>query len=125
MTGVKTDNALLNKTFEFSIEIIQLYKELVKQNEFVLSKQVLRSGTSIGANVEEAMAGHSQRDFLAKLIIANKEARETKYWLRLLDSGKFVNKDFEIYLEKINEILALLTSIIKTMKLKMETVANS
>ena len=75
------------KTFDFSIKIILLYKQLLEQKEFVISKQLLRSATSIGANVEEALAGQTKRDFIAKMSIASKEARETKYWLRLLDQG--------------------------------------
>lgn len=125
MQPIKSDNVLLNKSFEFALEIVQLYKKLNSQNEFVLSKQILRSGTSIGANVEEAMAGHSQKDFLARLIIAHKEARETKYWLRLLESGKFINENLDKYIDKINELIALLTSIIKTMKSKLEATSNS
>lgn len=123
--GIKSDNVIAQKSFEFALDIVQLYKKLIAQNEYVLSKQVLRSGTSIGANIEEAIAAHSQKDFLAKLIISHKEARETKYWLRLLDSGKFVNEKFDIYMNKINELLALLTSIIKTMKSKLAVSNNS
>jgi four helix bundle protein len=72
------------KSFAFALEIISLYKQLQSEKEFVLSKQMLRSGTSIGANIEEALAGQSRRDFLAKMSIASKEARETCYWLVLL-----------------------------------------
>ena len=68
------------KSFAFALEIISLYKQLQSEKEFVLSKQMLRSGTSIGANIEKALAGQSRRDFLAKMSIASKEARETRYW---------------------------------------------
>ena len=78
------DNIILTKSFEFAIQIIEPYKQMKAQNEYVLSKQVLRSGTSIGANVEEAMAGISKRDFTHKMSIVSKETRETKYWLRLI-----------------------------------------
>lgn len=76
------DNLIANKTFEFSLMIIKLYLELKKENEFIISKQLLRCGTSVGANVEEAIASQSRKDFISKLSIASKEARETKYWLR-------------------------------------------
>jgi len=75
------------KSFAFALEIISLYKQLQSEKEFVLSKQMLRSGTSIGANIEEALAGQSRRDFLAKMSIASKEARETRYWLVLLQQS--------------------------------------
>jgi four helix bundle protein len=90
---MKTENKILEFTFEFSIQIIGLYKELKGRKEFVLSKQLLRSGTSIGANVEEANASQSKREFISKMSIASKEARETRYWLRLLDKSKMVELD--------------------------------
>lgn len=73
------ESLIQKKSFEFSLEIIRLYKRLQIQREFVLSNQLLRSGTSIGANVEEASAGQSRKDFVAKMCIAAKEARETRY----------------------------------------------
>lgn len=79
---------ILELSFRFSIEIIKLYKQLTGQKEFILSKQLLRSATSIGANVEEANAAQSKRDFIAKMSIASKEARETRYGLWLLDQSK-------------------------------------
>ena len=81
-------NLIKDKTYQFSLDIIRLYVELCKQKEFVLSKQLLRSGTSIGANVEEATAAQSRKDFISKMAIASKEARETHYWLRLLRDSK-------------------------------------
>ena len=80
------------KSYSFALQIIRLYKSLLKQNEFVLSKQLLRSGTSIGANVEEALAGQSRADFLSKMSIASKEARETHYWLRLIRDSETISK---------------------------------
>ncbi len=74
---MKTQNQILEMTFEFSLQIIQLYKQLIASKEYVLSKQILRSATSIGANVEEANAALSKRDFISKMSIASKEARET------------------------------------------------
>src|SRR5690554_3967472 len=90
---MKTDNVIAIKSFDFALSIIELYVHLKKNNEFIISKQLLRSGTSIGANVEEAIAAQSKRDFISKMAIASKEARETKYWLRLLSESKIVSVD--------------------------------
>lgn len=87
------ESVIKEKSYSFALRIIELYKELMKQNEYVLSRQLLKSGTSIGANVEEALAGQSRADFLSKMSIASKEARETKYWLHLLRDGGFAKKD--------------------------------
>ena len=107
------ENVILEKSFQFALDIIELYKELTgKKREFVLSKQVLRSGTSIGANVEEAVAAQSRRDFLSKMNIALKESRETNYWLRLLKMSGYMNE--EEILSKSIEIRKILTSIVKT-----------
>lgn len=80
---METSHKILDLAFDFSLKVIGLYKELIKQNEYVLSKQLLRSATSIGANVEEANAAQTKKDFIMKMSIASKEARETRYWLRL------------------------------------------
>ena len=111
---MKTENKILELSFEFSLQIIQLYKVLVEKKEFVLSKQLLRSGTSIGANVEEAMAGQTRKDFIMKMSIASKEARESRYWLRLLDKSKLVELDYSPYLNSIEHIINILTKIVKT-----------
>jgi len=111
---MKTENKILELSFEFSLQIIQLYKILVEKKEFVLSKQLLRSGTSIGANVEEAIAAQSRKDFISKMSIASKEARETRYWLRLLDKSKLVNIDYSDYLNGVEHIINILTKIVKT-----------
>lgn len=79
------NNLIIDKTFQFSLMIIDVYKELIKANEFVLSRQLLKAATSIGANANEASAAFSKKDFIAKMSIASKEARETKYWLLLLE----------------------------------------
>ncbi len=79
------ENLIQDKSFDFALLIIELYKVLTERKEYILSKQLLRSGTSIGANIEEAIAGQSQKDFLSKINISLKEARETRYWLRLLE----------------------------------------
>lgn len=94
--------------------VIMLYKKLVESHEYVLSKQVLRSGTSVGANVEEAIAAQSRKDFIAKMSIASKEARETKYWIRLLERSGFIIYDYGMLLKEIEEIINILTAIVKT-----------
>ncbi len=111
---MKTQNTILEMTFEFSLQIIQLYKILIEQKEYVLSKQLLRCATSIGANVEEANAGQTKKDFIAKMSIASKEAREARYWLRLLDKSQLVKCDFNPYLTSVEHIINILTKIVKT-----------
>jgi len=87
------DNPVREKSFAFAIRVVGLYKYLVNEKkEYVLSKQFLKSGTSIGANVEEGIGGISRKDFRAKLSIAYKEARETKYWLRLLHATDYIDE---------------------------------
>lgn len=111
-------NVVLDKSFLFSVRIVKLYKYLVKEHkEYVLSKQLLRSGTSIGANVNEAQAAQSKADFIAKMSIASKEARETQYWINLLIKTDYLDSK-ELYvqslLEESNELAKLVTSIVKT-----------
>jgi len=108
------ESIIEKKSFEFALKIIELYKKLLEQNEYVLSKQLLRSGTSIGANVTEATAAQSKKDFITKMSIASKEARETKYWLTLLSKSKLVNIYLNDYLLEIDELIKILTSIVKT-----------
>ncbi len=107
-------NIIQDKSFQFALSIIDLYKVLISKNEYVLSKQLLKSATSIGANIEEALAGQSRKDFLSKMSIASKEARETRYWLRLLQKSQIMKYDYAIYLNEIEEIIKMLTSIVKT-----------
>jgi four helix bundle protein len=109
-----SESIVQKKTFAFALDIIQLYAKLREQREYVLSKQLLRSGTSIGANVAEALAGQSRNDFLSKMAIASKEARETKYWLQLLQESRLVNLNFTRELALVEEIILMLTSIVKT-----------
>ena len=111
---VKNNNLIQDKAFNFSLMIIELYKKLVAKKEFIISKQLLRSSTSIGANVEEALAGQTKKDFIAKMSIASKESRETYYWLRLLKESNLVNLSYEEYLSEINEIINILIAIVKT-----------
>ncbi len=103
-----------SKSFKFSLNIISLFSKLQKEKEFIISKQLLRSGTSIGANIEEAMAGQSKRDFIAKMSISSKEARETRYWLLLLKESDLTQINVSSLLKDINELIRLLTSIVKT-----------
>jgi len=112
-------NIIKEKTYCFALQVIQHYKKMQQQNEFILSKQLIRSGTSIGANVEEATAAQSRKDFLSKMSISSKEARETNYWLRLLrDSNLCKNIDFTDLIKESEEIIAILTSIVKTTSIK-------
>ena len=107
---------IADKSFEFAVRIVNLSKFLMREHkEYVLSKQILRCGTSIGANVAEAQRGQSHADFLAKMSIALKEANETLYWLRLLYRTEYLTKSQFANIEKdIQEILGLLTAICKT-----------
>lgn len=111
---MKTENKILELSFDFSLQIIGLYKLLIQKNEYVLSKQLLRSGTSIGANIEEAMAAQSRKDFITKMSVDSKEARETRYWLRLLNKSKLIEIDYAPYLTSIEHIINILTKIVKT-----------
>ena len=111
---MRKNNLIQDKSFEFSLMIIELYKKLITDKEFVISKQLLRSGTSIGANIEEAIAGQSKKDFLHKMAIASKEARETRYWLKLLNKSQIVKMDYQMYLQEIESIINILTKIVKT-----------
>ncbi|CAM4235273.1 four helix bundle protein [Gillisia limnaea] len=108
------DNIILTKSFDFALQIIELCKQMKAQNEYVISKQVLRSGTSIGANIQEATAGISKRDFTHKMSIASKEARETKYWLRLIQHSQIVDVEISNLLVQVEELIRILTSIVKT-----------
>lgn len=116
--NVKSESIIAGKAYAFALEIIKLYKKLVNdKKEYVLSKQLLRSGTSVGANINEAIAGQSKRDFVHKLNIALKEARETSYWLSLLKDSEYINPgEFETLNKNCNEIIKMLTSIIMTTK---------
>ena len=111
--GMK-ENIIATKTFDFALSIINLFIELKKENEFIISKQIMRSGTSIGANVEEAIAAQSKKDFINKLSIASKEARETKYWLKLLNKSELTKISVAVYLIEIEHIINIITKIIKT-----------
>ena len=113
-----SDNIILDKSFEFAIRVVKLYKYLCDdKKEYVLSKQLLRAGTSIGVNINEAQAGQSKADFIAKMAIASKEARESKYWIDLLIKTDYLDineNHVKSLLNDIEEIIKLLTSIVKT-----------
>lgn len=107
-------NLILQRTFNFSKEIIELYIHLKKEKIYELASQLFRSATSIGANVEEAQAAQSKKDFISKMSIAAKEARETRYWLRLLDETELSNKEVKHLIQENEEIINILTKIVKT-----------
>ena len=109
-------NVSVEKSFDFAVRIVKLYKYLThEQKEYVLSKQLLRCGTSIGANVSEAQRGQSKADFISKMSIALKEANETSYWIELLYKTDYINKlQFDSLSNDVNELISILTSICKT-----------
>ena len=113
-------NAGFDKSFEFAVRIVKLSKYLTQEHrEFTLSKQLLKSGTSIGANVAEAQRGQSKADFAAKMCIALKEANETEYWLRLLYRTDYLTKSqYTSIMQDMKELLGLLTSICRTANTK-------
>ena len=111
---MESENIIQNKSFDFALSIISLYKKLQEEREYVISKQLLRSATSVGANIEEATAAQTKKDFAHKMSISSKEARETRYWLRLLEKSQIVKGDYTAYLNDITEIIRILTSIVKT-----------
>jgi four helix bundle protein len=123
---MKSEDKILELSFDFAIAMIDLYKQLVEKKEFILSKQLLRSGTSIGANVEEAIAAQSRKDFISKMSIASKEARETRYWLRLLNKSRLVDIDYQFHLNSIEHIINIITKIVKTtVQSPVPTIQNS
>lgn len=115
------DNIIVDKSKAFALRVIKLYRYLCgEKNEFVLSKQLLKSETSIGANVKEAVSGQSKADFYAKMYIAYKEANETEYWLELLfESGFLEQREFDSIYNDCKELVRLLASITKTQKTVM------
>jgi four helix bundle protein len=110
------ENAVVDKSFAFAVRVVRLYKHLCdEKREFVLSKQLLRCGTSIGANISEAQQGQSKKDFLMKMNISLKECSETKYWLRLLTATDYLNEnESRSIMFDCVELEKLLTSIVKT-----------
>ncbi len=104
-----------DKSYRFALETIRFGRRLREEKEYEIAGQLLRAGTSIGANVEEALAGVSRADFVAKMAIASKEAREAHYWLRLVHDSKVLPTDVtNPMLERADELLRILTAIVKT-----------
>lgn len=119
------ENIIKNKSFDFALSIVTLFKLLQEKKEFVLSKQVLRSGTSIGAMVRESEHAESKADFIHKMSIAQKEANETMYWLELLYKSDYLDKNMFNFLETdVIEIQKLLSSIIISCKNKLKGDVN-
>ena len=115
---MKNDNVVQIKSYAFAVRIIKVFKYLSEQKkEFVLSKQLLRCGTSIGANIEEAIGGQSGKDFFSKLTISYKEARETHYWIRLLKDTDYLSvEEADSLLKDVDELLRIIGSIQKTLR---------
>ena len=115
---MKEENVILDKSFKFGLRILKLYLHLKKKKvDGGLCSQILDSGTSIGANVEEAIGGSSRKDFINKLQISYREARETRYWLRLLREGEILEKKLaDSFLKDCDEIIAILTAILNSSK---------
>jgi len=115
---MKKDNIIRDKSYSFALRAIKLYKYLsLEKKEFVLSKQILRSGTSIGALIKESEHAQSKADFINKINVALKEANETEYWLQLLNDSKYITtKEYKSIQPEINEIISLLVAILKTSK---------
>ena len=116
------DEPTKHKSYQLALKLVRVARALQQEHrEFVLSRQLLRSGTSIGANVEEATAAQSKKDFIAKMAIASKEARETHYWLRLLrDSNYLDKKQAGELIADCSELIRLLTAIVKTAQLNTQ-----
>lgn len=119
---MKKDNVVLDKAFKFSVRIYKLHKYLMSEkHEYILARQMLRSGTSIGANLEEAMGAQSTKDFIAKLSVSYREARETSYWLRLVHRVELIETaHFESIHNDCHELMSLLSSILVTTKSKQK-----
>ena len=119
---VQTKNIALDLSFSFAVELIKNCYEIQKNSkEYIITKQLIRSGSSIGANLEEAIGGQSDKDFLSKIFISYKEARETRHWLRLLFALDFIEKTaFNKLLQTVTEILKILGSTISTLRRKLK-----
>ncbi|MCU0378602.1 MAG: four helix bundle protein [Bacteroidales bacterium] len=116
------DNVVIDKSYALALKIVRLYLYLKEhKKEFELSRQILKSGTSIAANIEEAVGGQSERDFLSKISIAYKECRETIFWLKLLrDSDLIDSKEAESLMPDLEELQKIISSIKKTMTQKLQ-----
>ncbi len=113
------NNIIQEKSYRFALKIIRLSEKLNNENHFELSRQILKSGTSVGANVEEAIGGQTPKDFRAKLFIAYKEARETNYWLRLLRDSHLINdNEAKTLIDNSHELKKILGAILVTLNKK-------
>ncbi|MEX2380448.1 MAG: four helix bundle protein [Vicingaceae bacterium] len=119
---MKSENPLRDKSFAFSVKVAGVCFDIQKQHkEYVISKQLIKAATSIGANVEEAIGAHSEKDFYYKITIAHREARETNYWIRLLGELELISDTMtKELLKDIDELIKLSGSIQKTMRLKLK-----
>lgn len=115
---MKKRNIVQEKSYAFAVNIVAVCRKLMEdEKEFILSKQLLRSGTSIGANIEEAIGGQSRKDFFAKLTISYKEARESHYWIRLLFDSNYISEEvYKKLLYKVEELLKIIGSIQKSVR---------
>lgn len=114
MNGI-SENVIEKKSYAFAINVVNAYKKLESRSEYVLSKQLLRSGTSIGANVMEGLRAQSRKDFISKMNIALKEANESEYWIRLLmDTGYLSRQEDKLLLNECKEVCRILSSIVRT-----------
>lgn len=119
---MRKNNILKEKSFSFALRVLQLYKRLVEKKEFVLSKQVLRSGTAIGALIRESENAASTKDFLNKLTVALKEADETQYWLELLYHAESITiEDFNLLHGQCDELISMLVASVKTLKTRLNS----
>ena len=119
---IRKPNVVADKSFDFAVRVVNLYRFLCdEKKEYVLSKQLLRSGTSIGANIEEALQAQSKRDYLSKMNIALKEANESLYWIRLFHATYLLDdKQKDSLFTDCNEMISLLVAIVKTTKSNLE-----
>jgi len=110
------ENLIQKRSLSYALSIVKLYKALKAQHEYEFARQLLKSSTSIGANIEESIAAQSRADFVSKLSIALKEAQESRYWLIVLDESHLIHYNYDTYLQDIDEIIRILASIVKTTK---------
>lgn len=115
------ENLVKEKSFEFAIHAIECNEELPDINEIGVSKQFVKIVTGISTNIEKAFAGISKRDFIAKMSIASKEAREVLYWLKLIEIGGFIQYDFKVLKEEAEQLIKILTAIVKTSQFKINS----
>ncbi len=108
------NNPLLDRSFAFAIQIVTVSRQLGSRKEFVISKQLLKSGTSVGANIEEAIAASTKRDFAYRMSVACRECRETRYWLRLIQATSMLEDELGSMIDESTELIKILTKIVKT-----------